>query len=100
MLNHIQFVDQILDKLGELVDAKGMTKAILIVEIGKMLMTLENGLKNDEENHRKNIEELQRQIDELTQQLNSGEPIEKVHIELTPTVSVKEVDQNGKGFTA
>ena len=97
MLNHIQFVDKILEKLGEIVDAKGMAKAILIVEVGKMLMTLETGLKNDEDNHRKNIEELQRQIDELTQQLNSGEPIEKVHIDLTPAVSVKEVDQNGNG---
>ena len=103
MLSRKQFIDQIMVKLGEIADAKGMTKAVLIVEVGQMLMTLENGLKNDEENHRKTIEELQRQIDDLVQQLNNGEPIEKMHIDLMPTisvddtVSVKEVDQNGNG---
>ena len=95
MKNHAQFIDQIILKLGEIVEAKGMDKAILVVEIGKMLVTLQTGICNSEKIHEDEVKLLQEQIDDLVKQLNGDEPIEKVHVDLAPETSKDGVDQNG-----
>lgn len=94
MLNHIQFIDEIFQKLSLVVEATGMNKAVLIVEIGNMLVTLQRGLKNDEKNHEEALRILQEQVDDLVKQLNGDEPIEKVTLNFEPT-QTSEVDQNG-----
>lgn len=94
MLNHIQFIDEIFQKLSLVVEATGMNKAVLIVEIGNMLVTLQTGLKNDEKNHEEALRILQEQVDDLVKQLNGDEPIEKVTLNFEPT-QTSEVDQNG-----
>lgn len=86
MLDHVKFIDQIIHELSQVVEATGMDKAILLVRVGQMLVTLQNGLKSDEANHKKSIEELQAQIDELTKELNGGEPIEKVVLDVNPNM--------------
>lgn len=94
MLNHSQFIDQIISKLNPLVEATGMNKAIALVEIGQMLVTLQNGIQNDEKNHKEAIDNLQGQIDELTKQLNGNEPVKKVVIDMSPKIEEQE-DSDG-----
>lgn len=94
MLNHIQFIDEIFQKLSLVVEATGMNKAVLIVEIGNMLVTLKTGLKNDEKNHEEALRILQEQVDDLVKQLNGDEPVEKVTLNFEST-QTSEVDQNG-----
>ena len=94
MLNHSQFIDRIISKLDLLVEATGMNKALALVEIGQMLVTLQNGIQNDEKNHKEAIDNLQGQIDELTKQLNGNEPVEKVVLDMSPKIEEQE-DSDG-----
>ena len=91
MLNNAEFIDQIISELGQAVEATGMNKALILVKVGQMLITLQNGIKNDEKAHKEQVNSLQIQIDELVKQLNGEEVIERVVIPIS-----EEMNSNGK----
>ena len=90
-MNHAEFIDQIISELGQVVEATGMNKALILVKVGQMLVTLQNGIKNEEKMHKEQINSLQIQIDELTKQINGEEVIERVVIPIS-----EEMNANGK----
>lgn len=82
-MNNCQFIDQIFVEVGKLADLTGMDKAIKIVSIGQMLITLQNGIKKDEANNHETIESLQKQLDDLAEQINH-EPPERINFSFPP----------------
>lgn len=91
-----EFVDSILLKVGDLIDAHGFNKAVLIVEIGKMLISLKEGIQKEKEGNKKIHDFLKKQLEDMQRQITGSNPeVRNVyHLDLENTIAEEEI-QNG-----
>lgn len=99
MFDENGFIDQILAKYGEMIDARGVQRVLLHCEILQMLTTLQTGLKNQRQAHQQEKQVLLDQIEQMRQQIHANlDPDggiiggEQIKIDLT---NLTEENQNG-----